>query len=387
MISKSIGEYLMNNICNNVRCSLPLSLTATQIKLLNQIEYQPHDKQWVINKINQYIVSNYPIEVLVANYDNIRKLGRDSSSLKSFIIRFGEQLGTQLFQEKNIKSSVDRAKLVAKFGEAATDKMLKSRGASLENYIARHGAEIGNIKWDEYLKRRSAAYVKKHESGHIFPKYNLDYYISLYGEEKAKEIFTNRINSQRYKVSKAYYIEQYGPINGPIKCKEAKDHSSLAYFIKKHGEVEGPLAYTARCVKIAAASNSTQTFSNISCRMFDQIKLSISDLFYYGLNELTWAVSPDSQLTQRAIKPDLFYRGKIIEFNGDLFHGNPLIYNKDDTPHPYNKKLTAGDIWKIDLLREEYFISKGYEVLVIWESEYKLQPEKVLQKCIQFLTS
>ena len=32
---------------------------------------------------------------------------------------------------------------------------------------------------------------------------------------------------------------------------------------------------------------------------------------------------------------------KMIEFNGDVFHANPNIFNETDTPHPYYKNLTS----------------------------------------------
>ena len=39
---------------------------------------------------------------------------------------------------------------------------------------------------------------------------------------------------------------------------------------------------------------------------------------------------------------------KIIEYNGDDYHGNPNKYNFDDYPNPFRKDLTAKDIWNKD---------------------------------------
>lgn len=59
----------------------------------------------------------------------------------------------------------------------------------------------------------------------------------------------------------------------------------------------------------------------------------------------------------------------IIEFFGDYWHCNPKKYDKDY----YNKKksLTANQIWEYDRNKIDLIKSYGYNLEVIWESDFK----------------
>jgi hypothetical protein len=58
----------------------------------------------------------------------------------------------------------------------------------------------------------------------------------------------------------------------------------------------------------------------------------------------------------------------IYEFLGDYYHGNPLIYKKDD----YNPtcKKTFGKLYKLTKNRFTSLKTKGYKVYYIWESQW-----------------
>lgn len=59
----------------------------------------------------------------------------------------------------------------------------------------------------------------------------------------------------------------------------------------------------------------------------------------------------------------------IYEFHGDYWHGNPNKYKPDDI-HPI-KKIPYGEIYKETLERENKIKSFGYNLIVMWESDYK----------------
>jgi G:T-mismatch repair DNA endonuclease (very short patch repair protein) len=59
----------------------------------------------------------------------------------------------------------------------------------------------------------------------------------------------------------------------------------------------------------------------------------------------------------------------IIEFNGDYWHCNPKKYDKDYL-HPHKNK-TAKEIWEEDKLRIDNIKSYGYNLIVIWESDFE----------------
>jgi len=57
----------------------------------------------------------------------------------------------------------------------------------------------------------------------------------------------------------------------------------------------------------------------------------------------------------------------IIECDGDAFHFNPKIYNKDD--RIFRNGMTAEEKWEIDKLRTQELIEKGFRVIRFWGSE------------------
>jgi len=59
----------------------------------------------------------------------------------------------------------------------------------------------------------------------------------------------------------------------------------------------------------------------------------------------------------------------IYEFMGDFFHGNPKTYNQNDI-NPLNKK-TFGKLYNETLKRLELIKNEGYNIITIWESDYK----------------
>jgi G:T-mismatch repair DNA endonuclease (very short patch repair protein)/phage FluMu protein Com len=66
----------------------------------------------------------------------------------------------------------------------------------------------------------------------------------------------------------------------------------------------------------------------------------------------------------------------IIEYFGDYWHCNPLKYDADYIN--VKKNLTAKEIWKYDESKLELIKSYGYNLEVIWESELKLNNNKLL---------
>lgn len=70
----------------------------------------------------------------------------------------------------------------------------------------------------------------------------------------------------------------------------------------------------------------------------------------------------------------------IYEFYGDAFHGNPLKYAPQDRCHPYNKNITAEQLFLKTLEREKIIQSLGYKLITIWESEWDALVQKINKK-------
>lgn len=59
----------------------------------------------------------------------------------------------------------------------------------------------------------------------------------------------------------------------------------------------------------------------------------------------------------------------IYEFYGDFWHGNPEVYKQEDINCVNG--IRHGELFRKTIERENYLKSLGYEIISIWESEYK----------------
>jgi hypothetical protein len=64
-----------------------------------------------------------------------------------------------------------------------------------------------------------------------------------------------------------------------------------------------------------------------------------------------------------------FETNTIYEFNGDFWHGNIKIFNPDDI-HP-RIGITFGKLYQKTIEKEKYYKVNGFNVISIWESEWK----------------
>ena len=164
---------------------------------------------------------------------------------------------------------------------------------------------------------------------------------------------------------------------------------SLEWFISKYGD-NGKTLYEKRCNNIKETTyfneyNKTNknNYSNISQELFnfivDNVYSNTDGLYYATLNhEYGCGTKHNFDFVDTN-------RKKVIEFNGDLFHANPKMFEENDTPNPYNTILSSKEIWEFDRIKNESAILKGYNVYIVWESDYKNNKEKCIQDCIKFL--
>lgn len=70
----------------------------------------------------------------------------------------------------------------------------------------------------------------------------------------------------------------------------------------------------------------------------------------------------------------------VYEFNGDYFHGNPMIHN----PYAINERMnkTYWELYTDTIKRKNFIINKGFRVITIWghEWKYKIKCVKKIQK-------
>lgn len=62
----------------------------------------------------------------------------------------------------------------------------------------------------------------------------------------------------------------------------------------------------------------------------------------------------------------------IYEFHGDIFHGNPLLFERHVKCNYFNDK-TAGELYDKTIAKEKKIIELGYNLVVMWENDFKKQ--------------
>lgn len=70
----------------------------------------------------------------------------------------------------------------------------------------------------------------------------------------------------------------------------------------------------------------------------------------------------------------------VIEFNGDYWHCNPKKYNPDY--YHQVKQKTAKELWEYDKNKIDLIKEKGYNLEVVWESDYK-SDKTIINKLIK----
>jgi len=74
-----------------------------------------------------------------------------------------------------------------------------------------------------------------------------------------------------------------------------------------------------------------------------------------------------------------------IEFFGDIYHGNPNIFNENDKPNFFYKNLTCKQIWEKDKKRINFIEDNGFKILIIWEEEYLKRKNEVVNRCLEVI--
>lgn len=218
-----------------------------------------------------------------------------------------------------------------------------------------------------------------------FVKYNTDEELIKFRERALKDRkHTTHIN---------YYLEQgYDEEESKILLKERQSTFSKEICIQKYGEKKGLQIYTNRQEKwqntLNKNGNMKQGYSKISQNLFylilDEYKIEDREYLFFATknNELRLPKKNGGIWIYDFCDRK---RKKIIEYNGDEYHANPKIFEANDYPHPFRRGITAKEIWDKDVEKLRVAKEEGYDVLVIWDRDYRKNKKKILDRCIKFL--
>lgn len=168
---------------------------------------------------------------------------------------------------------------------------------------------------------------------------------------------------------------------------------SLDICIEKYGEEEGRRIFNERQNKwnksLNEGGNLKIGYSKCSQDLFNSLIESYS---FEELDDVLFATKGGEFKIQREEGGIWMYdfvdlnRKKIIEYHGDMYHGNPKKYSAGDFPHPFRKNITAQEMWDKDGLKIKNAEEQGFKVFIVWDSEYRWgNKQKVIDKCLDFL--
>jgi hypothetical protein len=349
LMGKYNDEELVNDLLKN-RC--PNNIDILKKKYPEEWEnklniYMLHYKK--ANSIDGYI-DKYGEEEGRKKWNERIEKRRFYNSIDGYIDKYGEEEGRKKWNDKSKKLSYRQSKqyYIDTYGKELGEILSKEN-----NLYYRLKRKYGEKWFDEFIEKKK----KRAKENNIGTK---KYYIKKFGEEKGEEMWNTIIEKQRYA-------------------------HTLKYFVEKYGGEEGLIKYEKRRKRlIDNFMNSKNAVSNISQNLFFEIKktLNIEDCKFYKHNK-EFYIYNDEYL--RSFYYDFFFNNKIVEFNGDFWHMNPKFYKEKDINKVIN--VSAKEIWQYDQLKYNIAKNKGYEILVVWESDYYDNKEDILNKCIKFLNS
>lgn len=193
-----------------------------------------------------------------------------------------------------------------------------------------------------------------------------------------------------------YIVRGYSIEEAEQALAERQKTFTLEKCIDKHGEIEGTKRWKERQEKWQNTLNNKPleeiqliNSKKITKSRSGPVSKAEKEIYHY-LKTLYPEIKQQHHLKINDTKNNYFYDiilgNKIIEYNGDFWHCNPNIYSEEDLIKRNNTFISAKEIWEKDRKKIEIAKNSGFEVLVIWESDYKKNREEIINKCINFLT-
>mgnify|MGYP002128712951 FL=1 len=278
-----------------------------------------------------------------------------------------------------------------------------ARKNTLDNFIKRHGDELGRKRFDEYRQKQaysnSFEYKSKHKGWSLqeFDAYNASRaatkanFVKRHGSKRGSKMWDRYIERQKYAgVSEQYFIEKYGETEGKSfykKLNQLKSHSYQSFLMKADGDVT--LADKLYNAFYQNRVKSKLYWSAISQRLFEQVHQHLPAEFnvYYGSHGSEF---PLFKTGHKIIFVDFYVQQtkKAIEFNGDYWHANPVFYKSCDLINfPGNRRVVAQDVWNADSTRMKYIRQHPCvdDCMIVWEHDFVSQPHLIIEKCVKFI--
>ena len=251
------------------------------------------------------------------------------------------------------------------------DKCRSTKDEFIEKSKLIHGDNFDYSKV-EYITAKIHVIIICNNCKEIFPQ-SPDHHLRGYG---CKNCATNK-NADRCRLTKDEFVERSIKVYGDnihdysqVEYTNTQTHVKIKCLIHNICFEQTPGGHMAGRHGCNKCSKKGYSKSQIAWLNFISKYNNISIQHAENGNEY--------KITSR-LSADGFCKetNTIYEFHGDLWHGNPKIFNPDDISY-FGKKY--GDLYKKTIDREKKIKEMGYNVISIWESEWNK-----INKCIKVL--
>ncbi len=259
------------------------------------------------------------------------------------------------------------------------------RKSGVKNPFYHHGGKFSavsteSISYEGLSDEEKSKEIKKvkekikqsKSENHSHPT-RIEYWLNKgYDDIEAREMLSNR--QRTFSLEKC--IEKYGEEDGFLRWKQRQEKWRASYDDKTEEEM----------IEINIKKNAHQGgTSNPALELFKCIDPhNASKASYHDREDNVEAIITTT--TGKKYSIDYKLGNKIIEFYGDLWHANPNKYKPDDKPICWSiRSKTAKELWEADERKLSDLENSGFEVLVIWEEDWKKDISLVIRGCRAFL--
>lgn len=346
------------------------------------------DKKYLLNLKKEMVVNLLKYNVdgdWAFRLKESEKFKKNGFSLEACKVRYGD-IGIKIYQERCEKVKTKKEN----YSETDWKKLCdnKKSNLGLEGYIKKYGELEGTVKWNDYFNKWRIGIDKRKKEGWKNGR-SLDEYQEKHGMELGFKKWKSIIDKRKYTLSLEGFINKYGDIVGKSLwqdyCK-SNDKTSLKSFIKRHGEEIGKEKFQLMIEKIFKYFKNCKCYSKISQELFFYISKKLKndiDVKYATKNGEEYMFVNENFC--RGMFVDFKCGNIIIEFYGDFWHANPFKYKENDIVKHPNYNRFAKEIWNEDKQKVDWLKQKGYNVLIIWESNYIENKQKIINQCVDFI--
>jgi len=279
------------------------------------------------------------------------------------------------------------------------EKYQSDKAITKLNFVKKYGDVIGIKKWESYCEKhriKNTFEYKQKKLGwdiNTFNRYNksrsvtLNNLIKRHGDSVGRDKWKLYIERQSYTKSEKYVVEKYGADVWKQLCKR-KRHTYESYLERYNGNIELAVEKYNEYLKSTSPKIGRSKIADDFCANLVNRLISTNYKQYYcGIHNQEWFLNVKGF---GVIFLDFFLRdtGKVIEFYGDYWHANPIKYKVGNTVNLRDGNIKkVEDVWLSDKIRIDHILNVPYieDVKIVWESDYRTDPTKILNESFDFL--